>query len=204
MQKQLTQENIVCVQLILSIHSEKKLPIVLSVEEVQKMFDVCENLKHKVILSLLYSAGLRVSELINLKWVNIDRSRMIINIIGAKGNKDRQVTLATSLIPLLEKYCREYKPKEYIFNGAPGYMQYSDRSVLEVVKQLAQKAGLRKRVYTHLMRHCSFTHMYESGIDISKIQALAGHNSPKTTQIYTHLSHNHISKLNSPLNAIRL
>ena len=184
--------------------SEKKLPIVLSVEEVQKMFDVCENLKHKVILSLLYSAGLRVSELINLKWVNIDRSRMIINIIGAKGNKDRQVTLATSLIPLLEKYCREYKPKEYIFNGAPGYMQYSDRSVLEVVKQLAQKAGLRKRVYTHPMRHCSFTHMYESGIDISKIQALAGHNSPKTTQIYTHLSHNHISKLNSPLNAIRL
>ena len=97
--------------------SEKKLPIVLSQEEVQKMFSVCENLKHKVILGLLYSCGLRVSELINLKWSNIDRSRMIINIIGGKGNKDRQVMLSDKLIPLLEKYYFEYKPKTYVLNG---------------------------------------------------------------------------------------
>lgn len=142
--------------------SEKKLPIVLSQEEVQKMFSACENLKHKVILALLYSCGLRVSELINLKWINIDRSRMIINIIGGKGNKDRQVMLSEKLIPLLEKYYLEYKPKEYILNGQFD-IQYSSRSVGEVIKQLGSKAGLNKRVYTHLLRHCAFTHMVENG-----------------------------------------
>lgn len=183
--------------------SDKKLPIVLSVQEIQKMFDMCENLKHKVILGLLYSCGLRVSELINLKWSNIDRSRMIINIIAAKGKKDRQVTLAVPLVPLLEKYFKEYKSKEYVLNGQNS-LQYSDRSVGEVMKKLAEKAGIKKRVYTHLMRHCSFTHLLESGTDISIIQKLAGHSSPKTTQIYTHISHNLISNINTPLNSINL
>jgi len=96
---------------------DKKLPIVLSIDEVQSMFKVCDNLKHKVILALLYSCGLRVSELINLKWSHIDRSRMIINILQAKGNKDRQVMLTPELIPLLEKYYLEYKPVEYVLNG---------------------------------------------------------------------------------------
>jgi site-specific recombinase XerD len=182
----------------------KKLPIVLSQDEVQKMFDVCENTKHKVILALLYSTGMRVSELINLKWENIDRSRMIINIIQAKGNKDRQVGLTPHIIPLLEKYFREYKSKEYVLNGQRKNIQYSDRSVGEVVKQLAEKAGLSKRVYTHLMRHNCFTHMVENGIDINLIQKLAGHSSVKTTSIYTHISHNFISKIQSPLNQIKL
>lgn len=182
--------------------SDKKLPIVLSKDEVQKMFDVCDNLKHKTILSLLYACGLRVSELINLKWAHIDRSRMIINIIAAKGNKDRQVMLPDSLIPLLEKYYREYKSKEYIFNGQNS-LQYSDRSVLQVVKQLSEKAGIKKRVYTHLMRHCSFTHLCEAGTDIGIIQKLAGHSNVRTTMIYTHISDSLISKINSPLNSIR-
>lgn len=183
--------------------SEKKLPIVLSKDEVQRMFDVCDNHKHKLILSILYACGLRVSELINLKWSNIDRSRMIINIIKGKGNKDRQVMLPDVLIPLLEKYYREYKSKEYVFNGQNS-LQYSDRSVLQVVKQLAEKAGISKRVYTHLMRHCSFTHLCESGTDINLIQKLAGHNNVKTTMIYTHISDSLISKINSPLNSISL
>ncbi len=183
---------------------EQKLPIVLSVEEIQQMFNVCENTKHKVILSLLYSCGLRVSELINLKWINIDRSRMIINIIKAKGNKDRQVMLADSLIPLLEKYYYEYKPITYVLNGQTKE-QYTARSVGEVVKQLAAKAGIdNKRVYTHLMRHCSFTHMVESGTDINLIQRLAGHSNVKTTMIYTHISHSLISKIKSPINNIKL
>ncbi len=181
--------------------SEKKLPIVLSVEEIQKMFNVCKNNKHKVILALLYSCGLRVSELLNLKWEHIDRSRMIINIIKAKGNKDRQVMLAPHLIKLLENYWKEYKPKEYVLNGQLG-LQYSSTSVGEVVKQLAYKAGINKRVYTHLMRHCSFTHMVENGTDINLIQRLAGHNNVKTTSIYTHISHNLISRIQSPLNQI--
>lgn len=184
--------------------SEKKLPIVLSQQEIQRMFNACENLKHKVILSLLYSCGLRVSELLNLKWNHIDRSRMIINIISAKGKKDRQVMLSKSIIPLLENYYLEYRPKEYVLNGQFS-IQYSENSVNQVVKQLAKKAGINnKRVYTHLMRHCSFTHMVEAGVDINLIQKLAGHANVKTTAIYTHISHNLISKIPSPLESINL
>ena len=184
--------------------SDKKLPIVLSVDEIQRMFNVCTNKKHKAILALLYYCGLIVSELINLKWKNIDRSRMIINIIKAKGNKDRQVPLPDNLIKVLEDYWNEYKSAEYVFNGQKS-LQYTDRSVGEVIKQLADKAGIcNKRVYTHLMRHCSFTHMVENGTDINLIQKLAGHSNVKTTNIYLHISHNHISKIQSPLSQIQL
>lgn len=183
--------------------SEKRLPIVLSVDEVQRMFLVCENIKHKVILSLLYSCGLRVSELINLKWSNLDRSRMVINIIKGKGNKDRQVMLTTSLIPLLEKYWREYRTKEYILNGQNS-IKYSSRSVGEVIKSLANKAQINKRVYTHLMRHNCFTHMVENKVDINLIQRLAGHSNVKTTNIYTHISHNVVRNIPSPLSKIQL
>lgn len=182
---------------------EQKLPIVLSQEEIQRMFNVCENLKHKTILALLYSAGLRVSELINLKWQHIDRSRMVINIIAAKGKKDRQVMLDKSIIPLLEKYYMAYKPKEYVLNGQFD-IQYSDRSVGQVVKQLAKKAGINKDVWTHLIRHCSFTHLVESGCDINLVQRLAGHNNIKTTNLYLHTSHNLISKIQSPLSGISI
>lgn len=183
--------------------SDKKLPIVLSQAEVQRMFDVCDNIKHKVILSLLYACGLRVSELINLKWEHIDRSRMIINIIKGKGNKDRQVMLPESIIPLLIKYYRADKPKEYVLNGQFG-LQYSESSVNEIMKSLAAKAGIKKRVYTHLMRHNCFTHMVENGIDINLIQRLAGHSSVKTTLMYTHISDNLISKIQSPINNINI
>lgn len=185
---------------------EKKLPIVLSQQEIQKMFDVCENIKHRAILALLYSCGLRVSELLNLQWRHIDRSRKIINILAAKGKKDRQVMLSDSLIPLLEKYCREYKleKSKYVLMGQKKASQYTERSVGEVLKQLAIKAGINKRVYTHLLRHCSFTHMVESGVDINLIQRLAGHSNVKTTNIYTHISHNLISKIPSPLQQIKL
>lgn len=186
--------------------SEKKLPIVLSTDEVQRMFDVCENKKHKVILALLYSCSLRVSELINLKWSHIDRSRMIINIIRGKGNKDRQVGLNETLIELLTLYYREskIKPIEYILNGQKELPQYSKQSVLQVVKQLAQKAKIdNKRVYTHLMRHTSATHMVEDGVDINLIQRLLGHSNVKTTNMYLHISHNHISKIKTPLMNIK-
>lgn len=180
-----------------------KLPIILSQDEIQKMFNVCQNLKHKVILGLLYSCGLRVSELINLKWIDIDRSRMIINIIQAKGKKDRQVGLNNKLIELLTSYWNQYHSKIYVLNGQFD-LQYSERSVGEVIKQLATKAGIKKRVYTHLIRHCSFTHLMEAGTDINLIQKLAGHSSVKTTSIYCHISHNLISKIQSPLSNIAL
>lgn len=181
-----------------------KLPIVLSVEEVQKMFSVCENKKHKAILGLLYSCGLRVSELINLKWSHIDRGRGVINILQAKGKKDRQVMLDSLLIPILEDYWKEYRPKEYVFNGWKNEPQYSQQSVLQVVKQLASKAGIKKNVWSHLMRHNAFTHLAEAGTDINLIQRIAGHANVKTTSIYLHLSHNTISKIRSPLSNIQL
>jgi site-specific recombinase XerD len=183
--------------------SEKKLPIVLSQDEVQGMFTACENLKHKVILSLLYSCGMRVSELINLKWSHIDRSRMIINIISGKGNKDRQVMLDDSIIPFLEKYWMTYKTKTYVLSGQFSE-QYSATSVGQVIKQLGKKAGIKKRVWTHQMRHNCFTHMVENGTDINLIQKLAGHNNVKTTLMYTHISDSLISKIKSPLSNISI
>jgi site-specific recombinase XerD len=181
----------------------KKLPIVLSQDEIQRMFTACQNLKHKVILALLYSCGLRVSEIINLRWANIDRSRMIINIIKGKGNKDRQIALPASIIPLLEKYYRIYKSKDYVLNGQVKDV-YSETSILNIVKDLAVKAGINKRVYTHLIRHCTFTHMVENGTDINLIQKIAGHSNVKTTMIYCHLSDNLISKTKSPIDSIIL
>lgn len=181
-----------------------KLPIVLSIDEIQRMFNVCENKKHLAILSLLYSCGLRVSELINLKWKHIDKSRMVINIIQAKGCKDRQAPLSNDLIEILYDYYKHYKSVEYVFNGQTS-LQYSDRSVGEVIKQLAAKANIdNKRVYTHLIRHCYATHLVEAGTDINIIQKLLGHSSVKTTSIYTHISHNLISKVRTPLSNINL
>jgi site-specific recombinase XerD len=182
---------------------EKKLPIVLSVDEMQRMFNVCTNKKHKVILALMYSSGLRVSEVINLKWIHIDRERKVINVVAGKGKKDRQTLLPNNLIKLLEEYFWEYKPKEYVLNGQFD-LQYSSTSCLQVVKQLASKAGINKRVWNHLIRHNAFTHLCESGTDINLIQRLAGHTSPKTTSIYLHISHNTISKIQSPLSNIQL
>lgn len=140
--------------------------------------------------------------MINLKWESIDRSRMVINIIAGKGNKDRQVMLDSSLIPLLETYWRKYKPSPYILKGQISE-QYSARSVLQVIKQLGVKAGINKRVWTHQMRHNCFTHLVENGVDINLISKIAGHSQVKTTLIYTHISHNIVSKIQSPLNNIK-
>jgi site-specific recombinase XerD len=183
--------------------SEKKLPIVLSSGEIQAMFDVCQNLKHRVILALLYGTGMRVGELINLQWSHIDRANMVIHIKAGKGTKDRQVQLTQGLIDLLEKYFREYKCKPYVLSGQ-FEAQYSERSVNEVLKQLAVKAGIKKKVHAHLFRHSAFTNLLEAGVDISIIQRLAGHNSPKTTQIYTHISSGLISKTYNPLSQISI
>jgi integrase/recombinase XerD len=181
----------------------KKLPIVLSTNEIQRMFNVCENLKHKTIIALLYSCGLRLQELIDLEWQHIDRSRMIINVVLGKGNKDRQVFLPETILPLLEKYYRQYRPVKYVLNGQTE-PQYTQSSVRAVVKQLAEKARINKRIYPHLLRHCTFTHMVEQGTDINLIQRIAGHSNVKTTMLYCHLSDNLISKIQSPINKIAI
>jgi site-specific recombinase XerD len=181
----------------------RKLPIVHSQEEIQKLISACDNNKHKTIICLMYACGLRVGEVIKLKITDIDSSRMVINILDAKGGKDRQVMLPENLLKLLRDYYKEYKPNIYLFNGQ-FELQYSERSIAQLLKKYSEKASLNKRIYPHLLRHDSFTHLVESGCDIALVQKIAGHQNIKTTNLYLHLSHTTISKINSPLNNIVL
>lgn len=179
----------------------KKLPIVLSVDEMKRLIFNCTNLKHKTIICLLYSTGIRIGELLNIKISDIDSQRMIINIIAGKGNKDRQVPLDPVLLQLLRIYYKQYAPKVFLFNGQFS-LQYSERSVCLLLKKYAALAGINKDIHPHLIRHCHATHLLECGIDLSIIQKILGHNSIKTTQIYTHISHNLISSIKTPLQFI--
>lgn len=179
----------------------RKLPIVLSPDEMQRLIFSCSNLKHKAIICLMYSTGMRVGEVINLKIENIDSSRMVINVINAKGGKDRQVTLDPTMLQLLRVYYKQYKPSEYLFGGQFG-PRYSERSISEFLQKYADLAGIKKRVYPHLIRHTYATHLLESGNDLSIIQKLLGHQAIKTTQIYTHISGAYISRVVTPLQQV--
>ncbi|WP_288983637.1 site-specific tyrosine recombinase/integron integrase [uncultured Flavobacterium sp.] len=176
---------------------EKVLPNVLSKEEVLKIIDATENLKHKTLLALIYSAGLRISEAINMKLKNIDSIRMLIHVKNAKGKKDRYTLLSEKVLLLLREYYLVYKPKEYLFEGQFGGM-YSSRSAQIILKQAAEKAGIRKPITLHTLRHSFATHLLESGTDLRYIQDLLGHSSPKTTMIYTHVTNDSLKKIKNP------
>ena len=177
------------------------LPNVLSVGEVKKIIDSTRNIKHKCIISLLYSAGLRRSELINLKLDSILSGQMQIKITNSKGDKDRYVGLSAHLLKLLREYYKEFKPKEWLIEGKNGE-QYSATSVLNVVKQAAKKAGISRRVTPHMFRHSFATHHLESGTDLRYIQEFLGHSSSKTTEIYTHVAKTDFSKFRNPLDSM--
>ncbi len=177
---------------------KKKLPIVLSKSEVLSIIDGTNNLKHKCILSLLYSAGLRRSELINLKISDIDSKRMLIKVNNAKGNKDRYTLLAQSILPDLRKYYIQYKPKKYLFEGQKRE-KYSPTSIIKILQSAVLKAGIYKHVTPHTLRHSFATHLLEEGTDLRYIQLLLGHNSSKTTEIYTHVAKNSFSSIKNPL-----
>ncbi|MDO9581435.1 MAG: site-specific integrase [FCB group bacterium] len=179
-------------------HKEHKLPKVLSKNEVKEILNSCNNIKHHCILILLYSAGLRRSELINLKVSDIDSERMVININGAKGNKDRVSLLSENTLRLLRKYYKEFKPEMYLFEGMNGG-KYSPTSIAKVLKNAANKAGIQKNVTPHMLRHSFATHLLEQGTDLRYIQELLGHSSSKTTEIYTHVSNKAISKIKNPV-----
>lgn len=179
----------------------RKLPIVLSVEEVKAMIGACENVKHKSIIYLLFSCGLRVGEVINLRISDIDSKRMVIYIRDAKGGKDRQVPLHPPVLVLLREYYKEYRPKEYLFNGQFG-CQYTENSIRQFLKHYAVEAGISKRVYPHLLRHSCFTNMLEGGVDISIIGKVAGHSSESATKVYTHISSSLINKVYNPIYAV--
>ena len=174
-------------------HKETRLPRVINKEDLVSKINSIENLKHKSIIMLAYSAGLRVSEVCNLKICDIDSKNMIITIIQSKGKKDRLVPLSENVLRTLREYFKEFKPKEFLFNGQFD-LQYSHRSCNQIVKKYI---GVEH--HFHELRHSNATALLESGTDISVIQKLLGHKSPKTTQIYTHISTNFINRINTPI-----
>jgi len=179
----------------------RKLPIVLNAEEMKAIIVAATNLKHKTIIMLMYSCGLRVGEVINLKISDIDSKRGVIYIRDAKGGKDRQVPLHDKLLNQLREYYKQYRPKDYLFNGqfSP---QYTETSIRSFLRDYSSAASVSKRVYPHLIRHSSFTNMIEGGVDISIIGKIAGHGSLKVTQLYTHISSTLINRVYNPLQAI--
>jgi integrase/recombinase XerD len=183
---------------------EKKLPQPLEESEIQGIINACTNLKHKAILYLAYACGLRVSEIINLEITHIDSKAMVINIILAKGKKDRIVPLPERLLFMLRDYYKQYRPLKYLFNGQSGAPQYSERSINMFLKALALSVGIKKNVHIHLLRHSYATHNLEHGVDIRYIQEILGHSSPTTTNIYTHCSRKTISNIQSPINNLQL
>ncbi len=177
---------------------KKNIPNILSANEIKLMIDATKNLKHKSIISLLYSAGLRRSELINLKISDILSGQMLIKVRQSKGNKDRYVGLSKHLLNLLREYYKFYKPKVWVIEGQNGG-QYSAESILKVVKSLAKKAGILRNVTPQMLRHSFATHHLEQGTDLRYIQEFLGHNSSKTTEIYTHVAKTDFMKFKNPL-----
>lgn len=180
---------------------DKRLPEVLSQEEVMRIFDALANIKHKAMLMLIYSAGLRRSEMLNLRIGDADFDRNIVFIRGGKGHKDRQSVLSQNLVPLLQEYLKEYRPGFWLFEGPKGE-RYSASSLQQILKQASAKAGLKKVVRLHMLRHSFATHLLESGTSTRYIQVLLGHESPKTTEIYAHVSRFALDKIQSPLDQI--
>ena len=180
---------------------DKRLPKILTVEEVELILKHCENLKHKCILMTLYSGGLRRSELINLKITDIDSQRMLIRITNSKGNKDRNTLLSEKLLKLLRDYYRYHKPKIWLFEGQGGG-QYSATSIANIFRKAIRKAQITKHATPHTLRHSFATHLLEQGINLRYIQELLGHSSIKTTEIYTHVSSKQLSKIKNPLDNV--
>jgi len=178
-----------------------KLPKMLSKSEVKKLFRVTHNLKHLIALQMSYGMGLRVSEVINLKITDVDSKRMVVHVQGAKGKKDRYVPLPSSILPKLREYYTEYRPKKFLFEGQYGGA-YARSSLQQVFKKAMRKAGINKQIGIHGLRHSYATHLLESGADMRFIQELLGHNSIKTTQIYTKVTPRSLSNIKSPLDTL--
>lgn len=177
---------------------EKLLPNVLSKEEIKAILNAPANIKHKMMLCLIYSCGLRCGEILALKPVHIDSKRNIILLKNAKGKKDRIVPLSPKILEMLRAYYLVFKPKTYLFEGKIVGDPYNDRSLQQVLKQALKKVGITKPVTLHWLRHSYATHLLESGTDLRYIQELLGHSSSKTTEIYTHVSTKSIQQIKSP------
>jgi len=182
---------------------KERLPKVISLEEVQGIILNTNNIKHKCIVSLLYSAGLRRSELLNLTLKDIDSKRMTILVKNSKGGKDRLTMLSENVLKDLRIYYKKWKPKKYLFEGKNGN-KYSATSVLSIINKSAKKAGIKKNVSPHILRHSFATHLLENGTDLRYIQSLLGHSSSKTTEVYTQVATNQLKNIKSPIELLNL
>jgi len=184
---------------------EKRLPVVLSTGEVEKLISVTQNLKHRAILALAYSAGLRRGETQMIKPTDIDSARMLVHVVQGKGKKDRQTILSPKVLDLLRTYYKIQRPKTFLFEaqGKKG-VPLSDRTMDCIIKKSASKAGIRKDVSFHTLRHCFATHLLEKGVNIRIIQEFMGHVSLKTTAVYLHLVNVQPSGITSPLDSMNI
>jgi len=181
---------------------DKTLPVVLSREEVKAIIAATSNLKHTTMLMLIYSAGLRVGEAATLKLSDIDRDRGLITVRRAKGRKDRTTLLSETFLKVFDEYRASYTPKKWLFESQDGDNHISVRTIQHVFADSCRKAGIRKPATVHSLRHSFATHLLEQGTDIRFIQELLGHQSPKTTMIYTHVSSTSIAKIRNPLDSL--
>lgn len=181
-----------------------RLPVFLSIQEVDRLLRASDNLKHTAILYALYSGGLRLSELLGLQLKDIHWDRNQIMIRGGKGKKDRSVMLSQTLKDVLRHYFDQYQPRVWLFEGQGGNTPYTAKSVQQIVKRNASKAGIQKRVTPHVLRHCFATHLLDNGTDVRFIQELLGHKDIKTTLIYTHVTTRTLDTIKSPLDDLSL
>ncbi|QLE02385.1 tyrosine-type recombinase/integrase [Galbibacter sp. BG1] len=180
---------------------ESKLPTVLSEEDVLKIFAATKNLKHRLAFALMYSTGVRISELLNLRIKDFDLDRNIVYIRGAKGKKDRVSIISKAIKPVLVTYLKEYKPNYWILEGS-NRKAYSASSIRMALRKSVKLAKINKDVTPHTLRHTFATHLLDRGTDMRYIQQLLGHNSPKTTAIYAHVSTRSLQNLQNPLDAL--
>jgi len=180
----------------------KKLPVVLSAQEVQAIFSAVGNLKHRAVLMTIYSAGLRISEVVHLKVSDLDSQRMTIRVEQGKGQKDRYTLLGQRTLDILREYWKEYRPLGWLFPGKPESEPLSVSSVQKVFEKALLRAGIEKPVSVHTLRHSFATHLLEAGTDLFHIQRLLGHTSLKTTAVYLHLSRKGLGGLASPVDLL--
>jgi len=179
--------------------AKRKLPIVLDLSEVESLFAVTSNLKHKAILMITYSSGLRASETARLKITDIDSKRMTVRITQGKGGKDRYTILSQTTLALLREYWKKYHPQEWLFPGAKEKDHLSTHSIQLLFYKAKKQAGITKPASVHTLRHSFATHLIEAGTSLHHVQLLLGHRSPTTTTVYLHVSRLNLAQVTSPL-----
>jgi integrase/recombinase XerD len=198
-----TSESKIDIEKIERAKGTRKLPEVFSKKEIEKIIKATQNLKHKTILHITYGCGLRRSEIGKIRIQDINPERKLILIRNAKGRKDRLVPLSENLADVLRAYYKIYTPQRYLFETKPG-ISYPAETAYKVFKNALEKSGVKKKVGIHTLRHSYATHLLENGTDLRYIQEILGHKSSKTTEIYTHVSNQNISKINSPADDLDL